>query len=91
MFKCKPNKGVVPPRFGVGPQFSYAGWSSMKTLVDKSLIVRKNCPTKYVMLEQAYIFLHLLFSAFASLQTFCIHCSNILASKFFSFLDFENH
>jgi crossover junction endonuclease MUS81 len=42
----EPNKGVVPPRFGAGPQFSYSGWSSMKTLVDRSLVVKKNCPAK---------------------------------------------
>jgi hypothetical protein len=46
IFKCRPNKGAVPPRFGAGPQFSYSGWSSMKTLVDKSLVVKKNCPAK---------------------------------------------
>lgn len=48
----EPNKGVVPPRFGAGPQFSYSGWSSMKTLVDRSLVVKKNCPAKYMLTDE---------------------------------------
>lgn len=48
----EPNKGVVPPRYGGGPQYSYSGWSSMKTLIDKGLVVKKSNPAKYMLTEE---------------------------------------
>jgi len=60
----------------------------MKTLVDKSLVVKEKLPCQ---VRDAGTGLHLLFSAFACLQTICVYCSNFLGSKSSSFLDFENH
>ncbi|KAG0576544.1 hypothetical protein KC19_5G088600 [Ceratodon purpureus] len=48
----EPSKGLAPQRYGGGPQFSYSGWNSMKTLTEKGLVVKKSNPAKYMLTEE---------------------------------------
>ncbi|KAK2979199.1 hypothetical protein RJ640_027493 [Escallonia rubra] len=48
-----PEKGKGKPgQFGSSPRDWYSGWSCMKTLITKGLIVKSSCPAKYMLTEQ---------------------------------------
>lgn len=48
-----PEKGKGKPRqFGSSPREWYSGWSCMKTLVTKGLVVKSSCPAKYMLTEE---------------------------------------
>ncbi|KAL1822592.1 hypothetical protein ACET3Z_009370 [Daucus carota] len=48
-----PEKGAGKPRqFGSSPREWYSGWSCMKTLVTKGLVVKSSCPAKYMLTEE---------------------------------------
>ncbi|KAL1308940.1 hypothetical protein HN51_051577 [Arachis hypogaea] len=48
-----PEKGKGKPgRFGSSPRDWYSGWSCMKTLIDKGLVVKSSCPAKYMLTEE---------------------------------------
>ncbi|KAH9709914.1 Crossover junction endonuclease MUS81 [Citrus sinensis] len=45
-----PEKGKGKPRqFGSSPRDWYSGWSCMKTLITKGLVVKSSCPAKYML------------------------------------------
>jgi hypothetical protein len=46
MFRPEKGKGK-PGHFGSSPQDWYSGWSCMKTLISKGLVVKSSCPAKY--------------------------------------------
>ncbi|MQL86155.1 hypothetical protein Taro_018689 [Colocasia esculenta] len=39
-------------QFGSSPRDWYTGWSCMKTLIDKGLVVKSSCPAKYMLTEE---------------------------------------
>ena len=44
----RPEKGKGKPgQFGSSPKDWYSGFSSMKTLITKGLVVKSSCPAKY--------------------------------------------
>ncbi|CAK8564965.1 unnamed protein product [Lathyrus sativus] len=48
-----PEKGKGKPgHFGNPPQEWYSGWSCMKTLVSKGLVVKSSCPAKYMLTQE---------------------------------------
>lgn len=48
-----PEKGKGKARqFGSSPREWYSGWSCMKTLVTKGLVVKSSCPAKYMLTEE---------------------------------------
>ncbi|KAL8125810.1 crossover junction endonuclease MUS81 isoform X2 [Apium graveolens] len=48
-----PEKGKGKPRqFGSSPREWYSGWSCMKTLVTKGLVIKSSCPAKYMLTEE---------------------------------------
>ncbi|CAI8596066.1 unnamed protein product [Vicia faba] len=48
-----PEKGKGKPgHFGSSPQEWYSGWSCMKTLVSKGLVVKSSCPAKYMLTQE---------------------------------------
>ncbi|KAK3011638.1 hypothetical protein RJ639_011213, partial [Escallonia herrerae] len=48
-----PEKGKGKPgQFGSSPRDWYSGWSCMKTLITKGLVVKSSCPAKYMLTEQ---------------------------------------
>ncbi|KAL3537634.1 hypothetical protein ACH5RR_001000 [Cinchona calisaya] len=48
-----PEKGKGKPgKFGSSPQEWYSGWSCMKTLITKGLVVKSSCPAKYMLTEE---------------------------------------
>lgn len=48
-----PEKGKGKARtFGSSPQEWYSGWSCMKTLITKGLIVKSSCPAKYMLTQE---------------------------------------
>lgn len=40
-----------PGKFGSSPRDWYSGWSCMKTLITKGLVVKSSCPAKYACLH----------------------------------------
>ncbi|XP_057837987.2 crossover junction endonuclease MUS81 isoform X1 [Cryptomeria japonica] len=51
-----PSKSSANPgRFGNQPKEWYSGWSSMKTLIAKGLVVKSSCPAKYMLTEEGKI------------------------------------
>ncbi|KAH9774270.1 Crossover junction endonuclease MUS81 [Citrus sinensis] len=45
-----PEKGKGKPgQFGSSPRDWYSGWSCMKTLITKGLVVKSSCPAKYML------------------------------------------
>lgn len=46
MFRPEKGKGK-PGQFGSSPRDWYSGWSCMKTLIAKGLVVKSSCPAKY--------------------------------------------
>lgn len=48
-----PEKGKGKAgHFGSSPQDWYSGWSCMKTLISKGLVVKSSCPAKYMLTEE---------------------------------------
>ncbi|KAH9312334.1 hypothetical protein KI387_027369, partial [Taxus chinensis] len=48
-----PSKSsALPGRFGNPAKEWYSGWSSMKTLTSKGLVVKSSCPAKYMLTEE---------------------------------------
>ncbi|XP_038892703.1 crossover junction endonuclease MUS81 isoform X1 [Benincasa hispida] len=48
-----PEKGKgKPSQFGSSPRDWYSGWSCMKTLISRGLVVKSNCPAKYMLTEE---------------------------------------
>ncbi|CAL1353432.1 unnamed protein product [Linum trigynum] len=48
-----PEKGKgKPTRFGSSPRDLYSGWSCMKTLIAKELVVKSSCPAKYTITQE---------------------------------------
>ncbi|CAK9147489.1 unnamed protein product [Ilex paraguariensis] len=48
-----PEKGKAKPgQFGSSPRDWYSGWSCMKTLISKGLVVKSSCPAKYMLTEE---------------------------------------
>lgn len=48
-----PEKGKGKPgKFGSSPREWYSGWSCMKTLITKGLVVKSSCPAKYMLTEE---------------------------------------
>ncbi|KAL3498414.1 hypothetical protein ACH5RR_041146 [Cinchona calisaya] len=48
-----PEKGKgKPEKFGSFPQEWYSGWSCLKTLIAKGLLVKSSCPAKYMLTEE---------------------------------------
>ncbi|XP_061350107.1 crossover junction endonuclease MUS81 [Gastrolobium bilobum] len=48
-----PEKGKGKPgHFGSSPQDWYSGWSCMKTLIAKGLVVKSSCPAKYMLTQE---------------------------------------
>ncbi|XP_045819750.1 crossover junction endonuclease MUS81 isoform X1 [Trifolium pratense] len=48
-----PEKGKGKPgHFGSSPQDWYSGWSCMKTLISKGLVVKSSCPAKYMLTQE---------------------------------------
>nr|GMD62647.1 crossover junction endonuclease mus81 [Ipomoea batatas] len=47
-----PEKGKGKPGIGNSPRDWYSGWSCMKTLVTKGLVVKSSCPAKYMLTEE---------------------------------------
>ncbi|CAI0377234.1 unnamed protein product [Linum tenue] len=48
-----PEKGKgKPTRFGSSPRDLYSGWSCMKTLITKELVVKSSCPAKYTITQE---------------------------------------
>lgn len=46
----RPEKGKgKPSQFGSSSRDWYSGWSCMKTLISRGLVVKSNCPAKYVL------------------------------------------
>ncbi|XP_024028051.1 crossover junction endonuclease MUS81 isoform X1 [Morus notabilis] len=41
-----------PGSFGSSPREWYSGWTSMKTLVTKGLVVKSSCPAKYMLTQE---------------------------------------
>lgn len=41
-----------PGQFGSSPKDWYSGWSCMKTLITKGLVVKSSCPAKYMLTEE---------------------------------------
>ncbi|KDP40494.1 hypothetical protein JCGZ_24493 [Jatropha curcas] len=41
-----------PGQFGSSPRDWYSGWSCMKTLITKGLVVKSSCPAKYMLTEE---------------------------------------
>lgn len=51
-----PSKSGAPPgRFGNSVKDWYSGWSSMKTLVAKGLVVKSSCPAKYMLTDEGKV------------------------------------
>ena len=51
-----PSKSGAPPgRFGNSFKDWYSGWSSMKTLVSKGLVVKSSCPAKYMLTDEGKV------------------------------------
>ncbi|XP_043811838.1 crossover junction endonuclease MUS81 isoform X3 [Manihot esculenta] len=49
----RPEKGKgKAAQFGSSPRDWYSGWSCMKTLISKGLVVKSSCPAKYMLTEQ---------------------------------------
>jgi len=46
IFRPEKGKGKAG-HFGSSPQDWYSGWSCMKTLISKGLVVKSSCPAKY--------------------------------------------
>ncbi|WCJ39011.1 Crossover junction endonuclease MUS81 [Euphorbia peplus] len=47
-----PDKGKGKPgQFGSSPREWYTGWSCMKTLISKGLVVKSSCPAKYMLTD----------------------------------------
>ncbi|CAI9102862.1 OLC1v1001216C2 [Oldenlandia corymbosa var. corymbosa] len=44
-----------PGRFGTSPNSWYSGWSCMKTLITKGLVVKSSCPAKYMLTEEGKV------------------------------------
>ncbi|KAK4841777.1 hypothetical protein QYF36_010280 [Acer negundo] len=50
-----PEKGKGKPgQFGSSPREWYSGWSCMKTLVTKGLVVKSSCPAKYMLTQEGH-------------------------------------
>ncbi|XP_073114010.1 crossover junction endonuclease MUS81 isoform X2 [Elaeis guineensis] len=48
-----PDKGKGKPgQFGSSPGDWYTGWSCMKTLISKGLVVKSSCPAKYMLTQE---------------------------------------
>ncbi|XP_027332483.1 crossover junction endonuclease MUS81 [Abrus precatorius] len=48
-----PEKGQgKPAHFGSSPRDWYSGWSCMKTLIAKGLVVKSSCPAKYMLTQE---------------------------------------
>ncbi|XP_077241654.1 crossover junction endonuclease MUS81-like isoform X2 [Tasmannia lanceolata] len=48
-----PEKGKGKPgQFGSSPREWYSGWTCMKTLITKGLILKSSCPAKYMLTEE---------------------------------------
>ncbi|XP_028789880.1 crossover junction endonuclease MUS81 isoform X2 [Neltuma alba] len=47
-----PEKGRGKPQFGSSPRDWYSGWSCMKTLITKSLVVKSSRPAKFMLTEE---------------------------------------
>ncbi|KAA8537298.1 hypothetical protein F0562_027015 [Nyssa sinensis] len=48
-----PEKGKGKPgQFGSSPRDWYSGWSCMKTLITKGLVVKSSCPAKYMLTQE---------------------------------------
>ncbi|XP_038972876.1 crossover junction endonuclease MUS81 isoform X2 [Phoenix dactylifera] len=48
-----PDKGKGKPgQFGCSPRDWYTGWSCMKTLISKGLVVKSSCPAKYMVTQE---------------------------------------
>ncbi|XP_011655894.1 crossover junction endonuclease MUS81 isoform X2 [Cucumis sativus] len=48
-----PEKGKgKPSQFGSSSRDWYSGWSCMKTLISRGLVVKSNCPAKYMLTEE---------------------------------------
>ncbi|XP_022139114.1 crossover junction endonuclease MUS81 isoform X2 [Momordica charantia] len=48
-----PEKGKgKPAQFGSSPRDWYSGWSCMKTLISRGLVVKSSCPAKYMPTEE---------------------------------------
>ncbi|KAJ4711569.1 Crossover junction endonuclease MUS81 [Melia azedarach] len=48
-----PEKGKGKPgQFGSSPRDWYSGWSCMKTLIAKGLVVKSSCPAKYMLTQE---------------------------------------
>ncbi|OWM78430.1 hypothetical protein CDL15_Pgr016154 [Punica granatum] len=48
-----PEKGQgKPSQFGSSPREWYSGWSCMKTLITKGLVVKSSCPAKYMLSQE---------------------------------------
>ncbi|KAF4349988.1 hypothetical protein F8388_017566 [Cannabis sativa] len=45
------GKGKLGP-FGGSPRDWYSGWTSMKTLVTKGLVIKSSCPAKYMLTQE---------------------------------------
>lgn len=41
-----------PGHFGSSPQDWYSGWTCMKTLISKGLVVKSSCPAKYMLTQE---------------------------------------
>uniref|UniRef100_A0A1D1ZA70 Crossover junction endonuclease MUS81 n=1 Tax=Anthurium amnicola TaxID=1678845 RepID=A0A1D1ZA70_9ARAE len=44
-----------PGEFGNSPKDWYTGWSCMKTLIHKGLVVKSSCPAKYMLTEEGKV------------------------------------
>ncbi|XP_031284862.1 crossover junction endonuclease MUS81 isoform X2 [Pistacia vera] len=50
-----PEKGKgIPGQFGSSPRDWYSGWSCMKTLITKGLVVKSSCPAKYMLTQEGH-------------------------------------
>ncbi|VFQ61428.1 unnamed protein product [Cuscuta campestris] len=47
-----PEKGRGKPGIGSSQREWYSGWSCMKTLITKGLVVKSSCPAKYMLSEE---------------------------------------
>ncbi|KAI6675951.1 hypothetical protein NL676_036747 [Syzygium grande] len=48
-----PEKGKGKPgQFGSSPRDWYSGWSCMKTLITKGLVMKSSCPAKYMLSQE---------------------------------------
>ncbi|PON74374.1 DNA repair protein [Parasponia andersonii] len=48
-----PEKGKGKPgAFGSSPRDFYSGWTCMKTLITKGLVVKSSCPAKYMLTQE---------------------------------------